>query len=690
MAAGRTFTRSRMCRTALAACAALLALAVAVAAPPAALAYSAPTKWDDLSRTGYRPTDGITSFTYAYNNLTFDNVSITSGADAWEFVGNSLCRKQKVTSTGKQTTSPVAVRCKKSTKTIDGQLLDMELTFTPAVYISASSAWGKNGRLEIAWFSHSGTAGKVTGIGCQAGLTSSESTIQASAHVRMTVQVRFYNQDGTAYAPSNRCAYYRFDDLDVATRGWNSAGTAYTKSYSNYANIGDGTSYNEGVQFISGVQSINVQKSNYLTISNNYSKYEARCAGDGDSVDSPTNAVAVRANASGFSFVWQGCYNCGTSILGPGNYVQYRLVVKKSSSDSSFACSRAGAAYGVYSDKACTKLLYNATCDEDGVAYVPEDARALVYDTTYYLKEVKAPPGYALNTSVYPFDGKNSYSYVKKGANIYDDLTVNVTDDPLRYKVATSVVNGSIDPTATGLNWGTDKTVNYAPKEGYILKSVSVDGVEVPIADFPSAYSFTDIRADHTVDVVYEPGPVSFSFTKVDATSDAPLAGASFELYACKDSSHTRSGDHSEMATGEEGCCWDMETPRAAATSGEDGRVDLGELAAGEYMLVETAAPEGYQLPCGQWLVGCDTAARSISISARGDSPPPAFKRDADTGAYSLLNYRALVLPLAGADSTADGLTLAAAVSLAFVASVCAWRLSDRRSPRLSPHRPKR
>ena len=63
------------------ACAALtVVVAVCVSVPQQALAYSAPTKWDDLSKTGYRPTDGIASFTYAYNNLTIDNVSITSGS----------------------------------------------------------------------------------------------------------------------------------------------------------------------------------------------------------------------------------------------------------------------------------------------------------------------------------------------------------------------------------------------------------------------------------------------------------------------------------------------------------------------------------------------------------------------------------------------------------------------------------
>lgn len=681
-------------------CVMLLALAALLAMPPAALAYSAPTKWDDLSLEKFKPQDGICAFNTPYNNLKINNVSISGGAASWEFKtvtpesGKNayayLCWKTKLTSVGKKVPGAVTLTCKNSCKAFDGQLLDMKLTLTPTAYISASSSWGKSGILPILMIAYNKSTKAVKYFQCTALVASSFSSTAmvgdtySSTALRTRFDVRLTKQDGSAYSPSGRCAYFTFNDFDVSTQGY--VDGAHKSSYTDFSGIGDGKGYNEGVQFLSGVKSINMQKKSYLTVSDSYSKYVAGEAPSGtDRSNNPADSVTVKTDTSGFSFIWQGSgKGIGTNILQRGLCTQYKLVVKKTSSDVSFACSRAGAVYGVYSDKACTKLLYSATCDESGTAYVLADGQALVYDTTYYLKETKAPPGYALDTSIYPFDVVNTYPYVSYGTSTYvgngtyEDITVNVADDPLRYKVATSVVNGSIDPTATGLNWGSDKTVGYAPKDGYTLKSVTVDGTEVSIEDFPASYAFTDIRADHTVDVVYEPAPVPFSFTKVDATTDAPLAGASFKLYACRDASHACTAEHSETATGETECCWDMEVPLAEATSGADGIVDLGELETGEYMLVETAAPDGYQLPYGQWLVGCDAAARSISMTARGDPAPPAFKRDAGTGVYSLLNYRAMVLPLAGAGFTADGLTLVAAVLLTFVASTCAWRLPVR------------
>ena len=682
-------------------CVMLLALAALLVMPPAALAYNAPTKWNDLSLEKFKPQDGIPAFSTPYNNLKISNISISSGAGSWEFKtvtpgsGNAafiyLCWKTKLTSTGKKAPGAATLTCKNSCKALDGQLLDMKLTLTPTAYISASSSWGKSSILSVLMIAYNKNTKAVKYLQCPAAAIASFSSTAAvrdnysSTALRTRVDVELTKQDGSAYNPTGRCAYYSFGDLDVMTQGY--VDGAYKSSYTDFSGIGDGKGYNEGVQFLSGVQSINVQKKSYLTVSDSYSKYAAGEAPSGtDRADDPADSVIVKTNASGFSFIWQGSgKSIATNILKRGLCTQYKLVVKKSSSDSTYDRNCAGAVYGVYSDKACTKLFYSATCDKSGTACVLADGQALVYDTTYYLKETKAPPGYALDTTIYPFDVVNAYSYVSYGTSTwvgngtYEDITVNVKDDPLRYKVVTSVVNGSIDPTVTGLNWGTDKTVSYAPKDGYTLKSVTVDGSEVSIEDFPASYAFTDIRTDHTVDVVYEPAPVPFSFTKVDATNDAPLAGASFELYACRDAFHTCTADHSETATGEVGCCWDMEEPLAEATSAADGVVDLGELAAGEYMLVETAAPDGYQLPYGQWLVGCDVAARSISLAARGDSAPPAFKRDADTGAYSLLNYRVMVLPLAGAGFTADGLTLVAAVLLTFVVTICAWRLSDRR-----------
>ncbi len=831
--------------------AAVLAVSCAWAGAQDAQAYSAPTTWDDLSKTGYRPTDGIAAFTSVYNNLTIDNVFVTSGSGEWSLVdaGTSvklLVWKTEIISRGEQSLKPVTLRFRESCKTTDGQLLDMELVLTPSAYLTASAdEWCKSDILDIFRLNFKADTGVVTSMGLDARAFYSSlfpSTVsddsKSSPCLRVAVQMRLFQQDGTAYNPANRCAYYRFDDLDTPTYGWNSAGSTYyspyaTSSFTDFQYIGDCTNYNEGVQFLSGVQSINVQKENNLTISDSYSKYVAAKFGDGASNDSPTNAVAVKADASGISFVWQGC-KCGTGIFGVGNYVQYRLVVKKASSDSTYTRSRAGAVYGVYSDATCKNLLYSATCDEDGTAYVLEDGRALVYDTTYYLKEITAAPGYALDTNVYPFDAVNTYSYVTKGANTYDDLTVSVADDPLRMPFSFTktdsagdalanatfslvqteggTISKSVTSTAAGLvdfgnlNQGTytltetsvpagyegvsgswtvvvdgqtktvtvtandgapaftgsqaagwklanvpvpvpfsftktdsvtngalagatfnlkgtsgiaeakalDKTVTstaaglvdfgnlyegtytlaetgvpdgYEGVSGSWTVSVDADPVSVTVAAVDGAPAFTGTYAGGDLALANE-RTISFSFAKTGEDGTTPLAGATFELYRCGDASHTSAADHSWTATTDAGCCWDVDDPVATVTSGADGLVDFGGIDPGCYMLVETAAPAGYRVPHGQWLVTADAATRTVTSieahalkDASGDITgdlPPAFKKDAGTGAYSLPNYKEWVMPLAGG----TGPIALTAAGAALIAAACAWLILARRKQR--------
>ena len=167
---------------------------------------------------------------------------------------------------------------------------------------------------------------------------------------------------------------------------------------------------------------------------------------------------------------------------------------------------------------------------------------------------------------------------------------------------------------------------------------------------------------------------VSFSFTKVDE-SGAALAGATFALYACGDATHTKAADHSATATNDASCCWKVDDPVSTVTTPADGKADFGGLASGQYMLVETAAPSGYRLPHGQWMVDADASAQTVTITARGDDLPPAFKKDVTTGAYSLPNYKEWNMPLTGGTGTI-ALT---ATGAALVAAAGAWWLFLRR-----------
>lgn len=78
------------------------------------------------------------------------------------------------------------------------------------------------------------------------------------------------------------------------------------------------------------------------------------------------------------------------------------ITVKKTSANSSMTngngnYSLKGAVYGVYTDKACKNKVGSITTDASGNGKLSN----LKLDTTYYVKETKASPGYKLDPNVY-------------------------------------------------------------------------------------------------------------------------------------------------------------------------------------------------------------------------------------------------------------------------------------------------
>ena len=105
-----------------------------------------------------------------------------------------------------------------------------------------------------------------------------------------------------------------------------------------------------------------------------------------------------------------------------------------------------------------------------------------------------------------PWKNQASVEVTRNGKTETKKSNETTTEIPFR-KITTEVVNGTITPSDTKVKVGTDKKIDYSPKEGYFLTSVAVDGKEVDQAKYPSTYSFTNVQADHTIKVVYSPNP---------------------------------------------------------------------------------------------------------------------------------------------------------------------------------------
>ena len=121
--------------------------------------------------------------------------------------------------------------------------------------------------------------------------------------------------------------------------------------------------------------------------------------------------------------------------------------------------------------------------------------RSITQDNTsgknvYFLVDNKS----SLKT-VFMFNQKQAYS------NFYfTDGGIN------RYKkIISSVVGGTITPSITGIKKGENKTIEYSPTDPntQYLKSIKVDGADVELEPNKQKYDFTNITANHTINVEY-------------------------------------------------------------------------------------------------------------------------------------------------------------------------------------------
>ncbi|MDR0852034.1 MAG: VWA domain-containing protein [Clostridiales Family XIII bacterium] len=141
---------------------------------------------------------------------------------------------------------------------------------------------------------------------------------------------------------------------------------------------------------------------------------------------------------------------------------------------------------------------------------------------------------------------------------------------------------------------------------------------------------------------------VPFRFTKVKASDSSPLPDAAFMLYVCSNEAHTQPGDHDAFDP-DTATCW-VSVSSGDVASDEQGLVDFGNIESGQYLLLETSAPDGYECPLGWWIISVDADDEHpiTSITAEGPLMPPAFIADTGNTNLRLPNYKTTVLPLTG------------------------------------------
>lgn len=152
----------------------------------------------------------------------------------------------------------------------------------------------------------------------------------------------------------------------------------------------------------------------------------------------------------------------------------YQLAFQKTDAETDKPL--ADAVFGIYSDADCTQLIDKVTTNREGYAVSTKVAKG-----TYYLKELVAPTGYSLNTTVYPIEAS--------------------------WKTATTTVTGSV----TNAQYTTQKPSDDAVQVGWIkdgryYSMAAVAEEEAAAGGYQAAYLTAQSTTTSTVTTVTENG----------------------------------------------------------------------------------------------------------------------------------------------------------------------------------------
>lgn len=196
----------------------------------------------------------------------------------------------------------------------------------------------------------------------------------------------------------------------------------------------------------------------------------------------------------------------------------------------------------------------------------------------------------------------------------------------------------------------------------------------------------------------YREGGAELSFIKVDGSGfdetnvqeDDLLSGAQFQLYGYVGSQWETHGQQLLDVSSVDNTIWKNV---GVATSQSDGSTTFVDLLPGNYRLVETKAPDGYQLPKGQWNLIVETKPEAAEFQEENDEgvkidlgeftltitaieDAPAFMID-DHGVLYLVNYHPIQPPITGGRGIVERMMLGGAMMLGGGGLALIWFLQN-------------
>ncbi len=187
----------------------------------------------------------------------------------------------------------------------------------------------------------------------------------------------------------------------------------------------------------------------------------------------------------------------------------------------------------------------------------------------YYVSSITIN-GEAQNVANYYTGGTIQLNNIRKNYNI-------VVKTEQKYRVTTSIDNGTITPGELVVIHS-NKTIQFTPKAGYYVSSITINGVEQNVANYYTGgtIQLTDITKDYNV-IVKTKAYGQVQITKRNAITSETLAGAVVGLYY--DNATTSPVEGKERLT-----------------TGANGTILATQMREGTYYMKELQAPSNYTL----------------------------------------------------------------------------------------------
>ena len=280
--------------------------------------------------------------------------------------------------------------------------------------------------------------------------------------------------------------------------------------------------------------------------------------------------------------------------------------------------------------------------EENTVTFVYQEVEETTY-TVSYLEE---------GTNKVLADDKQ----VSTRASVVTEIPVNIKGYVCTNEYKTITLVTSWQPEST-LGEGQKNHITFYYRKGAELSFIKVDG---------SGFDETNVQEDDL------------------------LSGAQFQLYGYVGSQWETHAQQLLDVSSVDNTVWKNV---GMSTSQSDGKIRFVDLLPGNYRLVETKAPDGYQLPKGQWNLTVETKDEAVVPQERAEEEikidlgeftltitaiedAPAFMID-DHGVLYLVNYHPVQPPITGGRGIAERMMLGGAMMLGGGGLTLIWFLQN-------------